>query len=382
MDQVDFFKKLAKKVDGMKDTAIIASEIDDTFGWIDTGSYVLNAQLSATIHGGMGKRKVLALAGQSGVGKTFYAIGLVKSFLDHDPTAFVVYNDTEDAITKEILEMRGIDTSRVQMVYPDKLEDFRNEMAQFLDKYEEEGGADKYSLLIVLDSLSQLPSEKETTDASLGKNVRDMTRAQIVKSVFRVLQMKLKKTESTMIITNHTYTNVGKMYATEEVAGGGGIKFASHVIALLTKRQEKIDGEIIGNQVDVKLLKARNSKEKTKVTTLLTYSGGLDRYYGLLSIAEEAGIFVKVTGGKYEVPTHEKPQFGKTINNNPEKYYTDEVLAGIDEYCKKKFQYGMDGVGIEVEDENDEESNQPHQPHPARLLMESDHGKIFKGEQI
>ena len=366
-DQIDFFKKLAKSVPGMKDTAVIASEIQDTFGYIDTGSYVLNAQLSASIHGGLGRRKVLALAGESGVGKTFYAIGIVKSFLDSDATAFVLYFDTEDAVTKDILEMRGVDTSRVLIEYPETLEDFRNKGAQFLDNYEEAGGPDEYPLLVVVDSLTQLPSEKETTDASASKNVRDMTRAQIVRSCFRVLQMKLKKTGSTMILTNHTYTNVAQMYATQEVAGGGGVKYAAHAIAMLTKRQEKVDGDVVGNQVDVRLIKSRNSREKTKVTTLLTYDAGLDRHYGLLALAEEAGIFAKESkkGGKYIVPTHEKPQFGKHINERPGDYFTDDVLAGIDEYCGRKFQYG----GADAADDADEEDSEPH---PAAQLLQED----------
>ena len=363
-DQIDFFKMLAKTVPGMKETALIASEMQDEAGFIDTGSYILNAQLSTTIHGGLGRRKVLALAGESGVGKTFYAIGIVKSFLDADPAAFVLYCDTEDAVTEAILEMRGVDTNRVLLDYPETLEELRNNTAQFLDQYEESKGMDEYPLLIVVDSLSHLPSQKEATDATVSKNVRDMTRAQIVRSVFRVLQMKLKKTESTMIVTNHTYTNVGQMYATQEVAGGGGIKYAAHTIAMLTKRQEKVDKEIIGNQVDVKLVKARNSREKTKITTLLTYDKGLDRYYGLLDIAEEAGIFVKAKiKGKYLVPTHDKPQFGKTINNNPQNYYTDEVLKRIDEFCARKFQYGMDGPGTDIGDGEEEEE------HPAAQLL-------------
>ena len=70
------------------------------------------------------------------------------------------------------------------------------------------------------------------------------------------------------------------------------------------------------------------------------YKQGLDRYYGLLELGEEAGVFKKVST-RYEMPDGTKV-FGKSINSEPEKYFTDEVLTKIDEYTKQKFTYGQD----------------------------------------
>ena len=72
----------------------------------------------------------------------------------------------------------------------------------------------------------------------------------------------------------------------------------------------------------------------------LTYKHGLDRYYGLLELGEEAGIFKKVST-RYEMPDGSKV-FGKNINDEPEKYFTKEVLDKIDEHTKRKFSYGTD----------------------------------------
>ena len=52
-------------------------------------------------------------------------------------------------------------------------------------------------------------------DTAAGKETRDMTRSQIVKSTFRVLTLKLGKAGVPMIMTNHTYDVIGSMYPTK-----------------------------------------------------------------------------------------------------------------------------------------------------------------------
>ena len=68
------------------------------------------------------------------------------------------------------------------------------------------------------------------------------------------------------------------------------------------------------------------------------YSKGLDKYYGLLPLAEKYDIFKKVST-KYELPDGKKV-FGKSINDNPETYFTKEVLDKLEIAAKKEFSYG------------------------------------------
>ena len=81
-------------------------------------------------------------------------------------------------------------------------------------------------------------------------------------------------------------------------------------------------------------------RDSAQIDVKLTYKKGLDKYYGLIELGEEAGIFKKVST-RYEMPDGSKV-FGKNINDNPEKYFTKEVLDKIDEQAKRKFQYGSD----------------------------------------
>jgi len=183
-----------------------------------------------------------------------------------------------------------------------------------------------------------LSTTKEIEDTQAGKETKDMTRAQIVKAAFRVLTLKLGKAKVPLIITNHTYDVIGSMFPQKEMGGGSGLKYAASSIVYLSKRKEKDGTEIIGNIIHCKNYKSRLTKENKVVDVRLTYDKGLDRYYGLLDLALKHNIFKSVST-RVELPDGSKT-FGKTINNNPEKYFTQEILDKLDEVCAKEFKYG------------------------------------------
>jgi hypothetical protein len=141
-------------------------------------------------------------------------------------------------------------------------------------------------------------------------------------------------------MTNHTYDVIGSMFPQKEMGGGSGLKYAASSIVYLSKRKEKDGTEVVGNIIHCKNYKSRLTKENAQIDVRLTYKEGLDRHYGLLDLAIEAGIFNKVST-RIELPDGTKV-FGKTINDEPEKYFTKEVLEKIDEYTKRKFSYGTD----------------------------------------
>ena len=186
---------------------------------------------------------------------------------------------------------------------------------------------------------------KEIEDTADGKETRDMTRAQVLKAAFRVLTLKLGKAKIPMIITNHTYDVVGSMFPTKEMGGGSGLKYAASSIVYLSKRKEKDGTEVVGNIIHCKNHKSRLTKENKMVDVRLTYDKGLDRYYGLLELAEKYEIFKKVST-RIELPDGTKT-FGKTINNQPEKFYTEEIMKQLDEAAQKEFKYGNQGVDEE-----------------------------------
>ena len=122
----DFFRSLIKEIKD-EDTSIAADGVGSAEfgGFIDTGSYILNAVLSGSLYGGIPDNKITAFAGESATGKTFFVLGVVKSFLDRNPDAGVIYYDTEAAVTKGMMEERGIDTKRVIIAEMDTIQKFR-----------------------------------------------------------------------------------------------------------------------------------------------------------------------------------------------------------------------------------------------------------------
>ena len=336
----NFLKDIIKDV-GNEYATLVSDGVDsaDVTNFIDTGSYSFNALLSGSIFGGLPGNKITAIAGEAATGKTFFALGICKNFLDKDKEAGVIYFESESAISKEMIVSRGVDATRMVIVPVATVQEFRNQSIKVLDKYLEQPEDKRKPLMFVLDSLGMLSTTKEMEDTAEGKETRDMTRSQIVKSTFRVLTLKLGRAKVPMIMTNHTYDVIGSMYPQKEMGGGSGLKYAASSIIYLGKRKEKDgDNQVIGNIIHCKNYKSRLTKENAQIDVRLTYKEGLDRYYGLLEIAEEAGIFKKVST-RYEMPDGTKV-FGKSINDEPEKYFTKEVLKQIDETTKKKFLYG------------------------------------------
>ncbi len=338
----NFLKDIIKDV-GNEYATLVSDGVDsaDVTNFIDTGSYSFNALLSGSIFGGLAGNKITAIAGEAATGKTFFALGICKNFLDKDKEAGVIYFESESAISKEMIVSRGVDATRMVIVPVATVQEFRNQSIKVLDKYLEQPEDKRKPLMLVLDSLGMLSTTKEMEDTAEGKETRDMTRSQIVKSTFRVLTLKLGRAKVPMIMTNHTYDVIGSMYPQKEMGGGSGLKYAASSIIYLGKRKEKdADNEVIGNIIHCKNYKSRLTKENAQIDVRLTYKAGLDRYYGLLEIAEEEGIFKKVST-RYEMPDGTKV-FGKSINDEPEKYFTKEILKQIDEATKKKFLYGAD----------------------------------------
>lgn len=181
-----------------------------------------------------------------------------------------------------MIQSRGVDGTRMVVVPVSTVQEFRNQSIKILDKYIEQPEKDRKPIIFVLDSLGMLSTTKEMEDTAAGKETRDMTRSQIVKSTFRVLTLKLGKANVPMIMTNHTYDVIGSMFPQKEMGGGSGLKYAASSIIYLSKRKEKEGTEVIGNIIHCKNYKSRLTKENALVDVKLTYKHGLDKYYGLL----------------------------------------------------------------------------------------------------
>ncbi len=333
---MDFLKEVVKEIGN--DFTQLASDIDETETYVDTGSYIFNGLISGSIFGGVSNNKITAIAGESSTGKTFFSLAVVKNFLDSNPDGYCLYFDTEAAVNKSLLSSRGIDLDRLVVVNVVTIEEFRTKALKAVDIYLKTNTEDRKPCMFVLDSLGMLSTEKEIKDALDDKQVRDMTKSQLVKGAFRMLTLKLGQANIPLIVTNHTYDVIGSYIPTKEMGGGSGLKYAASTIIYLSRKKEKDGKEVIGNIIKAKTHKSRLSKENKEVQVRLYYDDrGLDRYYGLLELGEIGGIWKNVAG-RYEI--NGKKVYGKQILANPEEYFTPEVMQALDEIAQKEFSYG------------------------------------------
>ena len=345
----DFFDELISATGNEYASKVADGMLGNVNDYIDTGSYILNALLSGSLYKGLPTNKITAFAGESATGKTFFLLGICKQFLSDNPSGGVLYFESESALTPEMIAEREIDTSRFIQLPVATIQEFAHQASRVVDKHIEKGDR---PLLLCLDSLGMLSTAKEVGDVSEGADKVDMTKARIVKGAFRVLTLKLAKAGIPLLVTNHTYKQVGTMFPQDVMGGGSGLQYAASNIVFLSRRKEKDGTDVIGNVIHCKNFKSRLTKENKKVDVLLTYDQGLNRHYGLLDLAEKYGIISKVST-RYELPDGSKI-FGKQIMSEAEKYFTDDIMKALEVVANKEFTYGR-GDDAELSTNNSEE---------------------------
>ena len=68
----------------------------------------------------------------------------------------------------------------------------------------------------------------------------------------------------------------------------------------MVNEKKKTVIKVVGNIIHCKNYKSRLTKENVQIDVKLTYKKGLDKHYGLIGLAEEGGIFKKVST-RYEM---------------------------------------------------------------------------------
>ena len=331
--------------------ASVLSECDDKPVFLDSGSYMFNALLSGSIYGGIPDNRVIALAGPEATGKTYLAVGLAGKFLSLNPKAVVFYFESEHAVDEDMTAKRGLDNKRIAKIPIATVEEFRTQCLRLLDNYLAIAAEDRGPLMIILDSLGMLSTNKEIDVATKGDDTRDMTRTQLIKAAFRIITLKAGRARVPMIVLNHTYEQIGantkpgmKSY---EMSGGGGIKYAASTIVYLTKKKIWNDEskETDGNFIHCKNVKSRLTVPERTVDVQLMYNGGIQPYYGLCDLAEPYNIWKRVAN-KFE--TEHGKFYEKQIYADPDRFFTPEVLQKFDAAAQQEYLYGNAKPGDEL----------------------------------
>ena len=174
-------------------------------------------------------------------GKTFLALNACREA--QKMGYYIIYCDSETAVDQDTFEKFGLDPERVRYQPVTTIQEFTtfvNNTLKTLDEAKKEK-TEVPKIMMVLDSIGNLASEKEKADALSGSTARDMTKQQVIRSMFRTTTVDLAAHKIPFIIVNHVYQGIG-LFASKEISGGGGVIYNPSIIAMLTKAKLK-DGE-------------------------------------------------------------------------------------------------------------------------------------------
>ena len=256
--------------------------------FITTGVYLLDAALSGRLlGGGVASNRITAFAGESGAGKSFIAYSVSK----HAQRAgySVIYIDTEQAIDLEDLPKFGIDNSleAFRLIRSNKVEDVNMLLTQLIDDLKEQklAGFELPKLMIVLDSLGQMASNKEKADLLKGDIKQDMTKAKALGSMFRSINTDLGYLDIPMIVCNHTYLTLD-LFPQEKLKGGNGLLYSASVIGFMSKSKlktgEEDDMDLGQSGISVLFKTAKNRMAKPKKIRFdISFAHGMNPYTGL-----------------------------------------------------------------------------------------------------
>lgn len=328
-----------------KETADILSESRTVSTLqVDTGIPILNVAFSGSIDGGFSSG-LTTIAGPSRHFKTLLGLVSVAAYLRKFDDAVCVFYDSEFGASKEYFEAVGIDPSRVIHIPIMNIEELKFDSIKKLEELQR-----GEHVIFFIDSVGNLASKKEIDDAIDEKSVADMTRAKQMKSFGRMVTPYLSIKDVPMIAIAHTYKEMG-LYPKDVVSGGTGIMLSSQTVFIIGRQQEKEGKDVVGYNFIINIEKSRTIKEKSKLPLNVTYEGGINKYSGLLELAQEVG-FVEKTGPGFFVRTNVEGDKKWRAKQTNDAEFWEPILSdpNFNEAIKRRYRVTSNKIYKENED--------------------------------
>lgn len=308
------FEELDKGLSKVSDLGSILTEnkfskIDE---YIPTGNYVLNAQLSGSLFGGIPNTRSVALSGESGVGKSFLCLNIAREA--QKMGYYIIYCDSEAAIDEDIARKFGLDPEKIRYQPVNTIKTLKNFCANLYDQLKEkkDKGYETPKIMMIVDSIGNLATEKERNDALSGSDKKDMTRAGDIRSMFRIITTDLAELKIPLVFTNHSYTSVGSYVPQQIMSGGGGAIYAASMILMLSKaslKENNKQAEKMGMTKTGVLVTSKPSKNRfakpIPVKFHISFYNGMNPYVGLEKYVSWDTI--GIGPGKLEERIEERP---------------------------------------------------------------------------
>ena len=247
---------------------------------IPTGSLTLDAALGI---GGYPKGRIIEIYGPESSGKTTLTLHAIAEVQKQGGRAAFI--DAEHAIDPVYAKNLGVNVDELILSQPDSGEQGLA-IAETLVK---SNAID----LVVVDSVAalvpQVELDGEMTDNSVGVQARLMSKA------LRRLSGLMNKTSCTIIFINQLREKIGVMYGNPETTTGGrALKFYSSVrIEIRRSEAIKNGSDIIGNKVNIKVVKNKVAPPFKTTSVYIIYGKGIARDGEIIDLAVEHNILDK-----------------------------------------------------------------------------------------
>ena len=338
-----------KALDKLNPEATFLSEtsLSSVETWFDTGCMVLNSIISGSLYKGVPKGRITGFSGPSMCGKT-YIINKILGKAQQQGMIPVVF-DTEMAVDDGSARAVGLDPKKTKYVPVNTVEECRNQLVALLDGIEQSDMEGKF--IISIDSLGNLASEKEVSDAEKGKAAMDMgLRAKSLKSMMRLLTYKAARTGTTILFANHCYSDPSALFPSlvQNQSGGKGPIYLASVLVQLASKNEKQDD---GNEDDQMLPEAKKYSGTTlraltvknrfippflQCEMYLNFKTGLDKYSGLKDVAVNHGV-IQQNGSTYAIGDKKLGYF-KSFRDDSQ-LWDDKILPQLEKSLNEKYCY-------------------------------------------
>lgn len=362
--------------------------------YISTGNYILNACMTGSLFRGIPNNRSVCVSGPSGVGKTYLILNMCREA--QKMGYFIVFYDSENAVDEDLAISFGIDLNLFRYEPVQTVQEFRSNVTSMVDLLIEQKkeGNEIPKIFIALDSAGNLATQKEIDDAKTYSDKSDMSRAKVMKSIFRILMSKLGIINGSFLFSNHVYSSLD-MYAQTIQSGGTGLTYGASIILNLSKAKLKEGANQTGIVVTAKPDKNRFCKP-TVVKFHISYDHGMnpfvgleeymswdicgvqrgkfitDKEYGKLSESQkelcrqhpmdETVWFQPSDAGRGICTKHSTTAF-KLNEVWSKKVWTNDRLNEMDAYIKPLFSYSKSGDEeildmLNDDEENNEETNE------------------------
>ena len=336
--------------------------------------------MTGDIHKGFPVGRISTLFGLSQSGKSLIAANTVVNALKNDQVDVVYIFDSEGGTLVDFFKKQGVDLTKINHIPVASIEQCSVKMLQVYDELvkarqeylDDPDNNDNIRALCVLDSYGALAADKLVNDAvNKDKTAMDMgLGAKLKNNMMRGLMMRVVQSNATLLVINHAYQDPGAMFASkiQNLAGGKGIEFASHVILQCEKvfvkstdtefltGFESTDDEVgfyKGNKLKFFTVKNRICKPMFTAQVYLDFTTGISKYDGLISDAVKFNFLQEVRGGYICSSYSDKKITYKDLVKNDEIWST--FLEQFNEKSKTVMEYSnatskeLDKIEEEIE---------------------------------